>query len=341
MWLLSTDSARLRSFNGPEHVPGGYAILSHVWDEKEDSYQKLQAASLCYHTIGETPRDHVSTKLRMFCILAEKHGHHWAWADTSCINKESSAELTEGINSMFRYYTCAQVCYVYLKDVPQGDDVWDEDSSFRRSRWHTRGWTLQELIAPELVVFLSMDWEVIGTKAELAPLISQITQIPITVLTFEKDIADLSIAQRMSWAAGRTTTRQEDEAYCLLGIFSITMPTLYGEGRRAFYRLQEEIMKVSSDTSLLVWGREVSMEDLARLPPTAYHPQQNHDALHLSQSTYLLAESPFVFSWYKNIERDQAEAEGRVLSQRVGGRSLSFQATSTLILSFFTDSSPR
>ncbi|KAH9924635.1 uncharacterized protein BXZ73DRAFT_91226 [Epithele typhae] len=184
----------------------------------------------------------VSKKIRDFLIFAKRDGYDWAWADTCCIDKTSSAELTEAINSMFRYYSLAHICYVFLNDVEESQPGAPTfGASFRRSRWHTRGWTLQELLAPREVVFLSR-------------ILKQATGIPKAVLRSDKGITDVSIAARMSWASKRKTTRIEDEAYCLFGRFGVSMPTLYGEGRKAFYRLQEEIMKTSLDLSLFAWG---------------------------------------------------------------------------------------
>ncbi|KAI0700861.1 hypothetical protein C8T65DRAFT_657366 [Cerioporus squamosus] len=152
---------------------------------------------------------------------------------------------------MFRYYALADVCYVCLRDVP----LTGGSSPFRDSRWHRRGWTLQELLAPSVVFFLSESWEVLGSKADLAAELEEATGIPKSVLRRQTKLSDVSVARRMSWAAFRQTTRPEDEAYCLMGIFDVNMPTLYGEGRRAFQRLQEEIMKKSTDTTLFAWGR--------------------------------------------------------------------------------------
>ena len=254
MWLLNTTRAELHFFPSPESVPRGYAILSHVWDREEQTFQDTQNLRTQCAATGENPRDLASPKVRQFCILAEQHGYDWGWDDTCCIDKTSSADLSEAINSMFQYYSLAEVCYAYLRDVPHGPDRGVDTDAFKASVWHTRGWTLQELIAPEVVIFLSTDWEVMGSKADLADLLQESTNIPASVLSLETEVADISIAARMSWAAKRRTTRVEDEAYCLLGIFGINMPTLYGEGRKAFRRLQEEIMKQSVDTSLFAWG---------------------------------------------------------------------------------------
>ncbi len=255
MWLLSTARAELHSFASPEEVPDGYAVLSHVWDGEEQSFQDVQRIHRKCAKKGKNPRDFVCEKTRRCCELAESHGYKWVWIDICCIDKTSSAELSEAINSMFRYYALADICYGYLRDVPFLADVRGADAAcFVGAKWFRRGWTLQELIAPKFFLFISQSWQVLGTKADFAELIEDWSHIPAAVLRFEVSHTEYSIAQRMSWfGAGRETTRLEDEAYCLLGLFDIHMPPLYGEGRNAFRRLQEEIMKQSGDTTLFAW----------------------------------------------------------------------------------------
>lgn len=154
---------------------------------------------------------------------------------------------------MFIWYRDAQICYAYLQDVDSGEDYGNSSSSFSRSRWFTRGWTLQELIAPSKLVFLGSDWREIGSRSKLVETIAQVTGID--AFLFQHGVLGrYSIAQRMSWASKRQTTRVEDQAYCLLGIFGVNMPLLYGEGTRAFVRLQEEIMKQSDDHSIFAWS---------------------------------------------------------------------------------------
>ena len=258
MWLLSTDRAELYSFPSLDVIDGGYAILSHTWDKHEVTFQDLQRLRKRCKSSGENPRDIVSPKIRNCCIAAERDGYRWVWIDTCCIDKSSSTELSEAINSMFRWYSESEVCYAFLADVPSDDVVDTQDSAFRNSRWHTRGWTLQELIAPIHLVFLSTDhfgeWTRIGNKMALAWLLHEITGVPSQVLTRKVHFYDVSVAERMAWASKRMTTRIEDEAYALMGLFNVNMPTIYGEGRRAFRRLQEEIMKQSFDPSLFAWG---------------------------------------------------------------------------------------
>ena len=291
MWLLSTDRAELRSFPSPDNIGDEYAILSHVWDGQEMSFQDLRALHDDYRTTGRVPRDYVSPKIRHSCLLAQQHGYNWIWIDACCIDKTSSAELSEAINSMFRFYALAHACYVFLRDVPSNCILSDKDSAFRKSRWHERGWTLQELLAPKLVIFISSDWNVIGTKSELAYLLEEVTRIPVSVLRFEEDLSDVDIARRMSWAGTRKTTRLEDEAYCLMGIFGVNMPTLYGEGSKAFYRLQEEIMRTSGDASIFAWGIR---RDFNFASEHSYKFNPHHK--HLRETSYLLAFSPSLFS---------------------------------------------
>ncbi|KAI0752616.1 hypothetical protein C8Q80DRAFT_1147293 [Daedaleopsis nitida] len=160
---------------------------------------------------------------------------------------------------MYRWYRRASVCYAFLADYPTRLDhrrMPPEyyEGRFRRSRWFSRGWTLQELIAPQVVVFLTSDWEFLGTKASLADRVEQATGIDVLVLTGQKELREVSVARRLSWASRRITSVEEDHAYSLLGIFDINMPTLYGEGSRAFVRLQEEIIKRNPDQSLFAWG---------------------------------------------------------------------------------------
>ena len=254
MWLLSTSRAELHYFADPSVVDRGYAILSHRWEGNEQTLQDLQLIIRECCERGDNPRDHVSAKIRECCMLAERYGYLWLWIDSCCINKESSTELSEAINSMYNWYAQSEVCFAYLSDVPSNCDLYAPNSEFRTSKWHTRGWTLQELIAPSVVIFISREWDVLGNRCELAVLLQQTTRVPEKIL--EKTLLPSSycIAVRMSWAARRRTSRVEDEAYCLLGLFGVNMPTIYGEGRSAFLRLQKAIMESTLDTSIFAWG---------------------------------------------------------------------------------------
>ena len=309
MWFLDTGTAELHPFESPESVPGGYAVLSHVWDkDQEQTFQDIRGlqAKNDTPTRQTTQPDsggishRVAHKIREFCKIAKAYGYQWAWADTCCIDKTSSAELSEAINSMFRYYRLSDVCFVYLRDVhpdPRTPGGFDS-TRFRNSEWHTRGWALQELLAPRLVVFLAQDWSVIGTKASLTPLLQEATGIPTNVLRFEVDIAHVSVAQRMSWASKRRTTRPEDEAYCLMGIFGVNMPTLYGERDKAFYRLQEEIMKTCPDTSLFAWGNH---EPCTPGSSPSFEPLRDDTAGRFAAAQFLFASSPRPFASCRDV----------------------------------------
>ncbi|PIL33523.1 hypothetical protein GSI_04146 [Ganoderma sinense ZZ0214-1] len=304
MWLLSTDRAELHHFSSPELVPGGYAILSHTWGDYEQNFQDtpkapLQRSNSTSHEAN--PRNLATPKVYQSCILAERHGYRWIWNDTCCIDKTSSTELSEAINSMCRWYSFAEVCFVYMADVGSDDTLEAPDSAFRNAWWHSRGWTLQELIAPSVVIFVSRNWKTIGNKIELAHLLQDITGVPWQVLTGEEHYSSSSIAKRMSWASRRSTTRVEDEAYSLMGLFDVNMPPIYGEGRRAFQRLQQEIMRQSSDTTLFAWGGFTIHSD--RVDPL--EQEKIHELLNTSSQNhiYLLADSPKRFSkpWQQTL----------------------------------------
>ncbi|KAH9911092.1 heterokaryon incompatibility protein-domain-containing protein [Epithele typhae] len=283
MWLLGTARANLVFFPQPENVPRGYAILSHTWGGEEETFQKVQKLNPSRSSPPWfNPRDRLTPKVRSFLELAEKHGYEYAWVDTCCINKESSAELSEGINSMFRYYAVSTICYVYLSDVKFSDtnsaDMWLD---FRTSRWHTRGWTLQELIASRVLVFYSEQWISLGTKYELAERLENATGISAEVLRFEIPFTEASIATRISWAAHRETTRLEDAAYSLFGLFGVNMPTLYGEGRLAFCRLLMEISKTSRDPSIFLLGERLDVHGLDNLKSHLQRYPQSQTRRHL------------------------------------------------------------
>ncbi|KAI0329307.1 HET-domain-containing protein [Cubamyces sp. BRFM 1775] len=285
MWLLSTASLELREFSNASQVEGGYAILSHVWQDVERSFQDI----LRLQTRGiQTYSDpQVGFKIRESVKVAKALGLAWLWIDTCCINKTSSSELEESINSMFRWYTEARVCFAYLHDVPDDCHVEAPDSKFRTSKWFTRGWTLQELIAPRQLIFLSANWFTLGTKAALADVLEEITGVDAGILTFRRALQHVSVARRLAWASRRVTSKVEDEAYSLMGLFDVTMSTIYGEGKNAFRRLQEEIMKRSPDHSLFAWGRTLP----AVMPYAPETHRHKRDAL-----SSLFAPSPSSFS---------------------------------------------
>ncbi|KAF4627169.1 hypothetical protein G7Y89_g10983 [Cudoniella acicularis] len=246
MRLINVKACSLELFTDPVSVP--YAILSHTWAEDEISFQDLEGDREAL----ELREGFV--KIRETCRLAIENGLDYAWVDTCCIDKTSSAELSEAINSMFKWYGSAAVCYAFLSDLSKSPSSGDELlKSLEHCRWFTRGWTLQELIAPPEVLFLDEDWNPRGTKSELRLHLELITGVDRTVLYDSTQLSMIPLAKRMSWAAKRKTSRIEDLAYCLLGIFDINMAMIYGEGPKAFIRLQEEILKKTTDLSLFAW----------------------------------------------------------------------------------------
>ncbi|KAF2843948.1 HET-domain-containing protein, partial [Plenodomus tracheiphilus IPT5] len=218
-----------------------YAILSHTWgaDDEEVTLADLEM------DVGSSKKGY--RKLQFCADQAAKHGLRYFWVDTCCIDKSSSAELAEAINSMFAWYRDAARCYVYLSDVSTGSlnsgttAQQDWYSAFQQSRWFTRGWTLQELVAPVSVEFFSVEGQQLGNKYSLMQELHGITGISVEALQ-GGPLDRLSVDERMSWLGKRQTKREEDAAYSMLGIFDVHMPVIYGEGlRKAFLRLRREI----------------------------------------------------------------------------------------------------
>ncbi|KAI5365084.1 Putative heterokaryon incompatibility [Septoria linicola] len=239
MWLLNARTKELVKCDDEVTIYGRYAILSHVWGKEEVTFQDIE------HNVSGLKQKRGYAKIERACQQALSEKLEFLWVDTCCINKLSSAELSEAINSMYRWYYEAKVCYAYLVDVPVVD--------LRSSKWFTRGWTLQELIAPGFVEFYDSTWRSIGNKFDMLVELASITSIDINVLRDRSTLKSTSVAARLAWAANRQTSKKEDEAYSLMGIFDVNMPMIYGEGSKAFARLQEEIIKTYEDPSILAW----------------------------------------------------------------------------------------
>lgn len=286
-WLSpGTQERLLRLINNEDNI---VIARSRGWQWPLSTYEDEKVVNL-----GEPSHRMIKfgySKILAACLKARSDGWIYLWADTNCIDKTSSAELSEAINSMYTWYRNAAVCYVYMLDVQTSDsngayleatqvgfERWGSwITSFRRSRWFRRGWTLQELLAPRKVHFHSQDWTFLGTKADMTPLLAEITRVDEKYLQYAQDIRSASIAQRMAAVADRTTTRPEDIAYCLLGLFNVNMPLLYGEGAMAFVRLQEEIMKVSDDHSIFAWTWVAELT--GNTPPKTIETQRSHPCL--------------------------------------------------------------
>ncbi|KAF5021350.1 hypothetical protein F66182_6618 [Fusarium sp. NRRL 66182] len=271
MYLIDVSTFKLQEFYSD--IPR-YAILSHTWGRTQDevTFQEMS------NPAPGIKLKRGYRKIELCARQAQQDGLSYCWVDTCCIDKSSSAELSEAINSMFSWYKNAVICYIYLEDVDR-DDPFGE--SFERARWFSRGWTLQELIAPRKRRFYDQSWSCIGEISRemrsdcrvngfyvgknarptmeatpqypsLAAKVKDITGISAEVFD-NPDLETFSAATKMSWASVRETTRVEDQAYCLLGIFNVNMPLLYGEGANAFIRLQEEIIRKKADHTLFAW----------------------------------------------------------------------------------------
>ncbi|OHF00433.1 heterokaryon incompatibility protein [Colletotrichum orchidophilum] len=296
MWLLNTTTYELRMFIDGTDMPP-YAILSHTWGPDEVTFQDIQNLPLASTKAG-------FTKIQGCCTQALRHNIDWAWIDSCCIDKTSSAELSEAINSMYSYYLLSRVCFVYLGDVPPLSyslPPMGRLPSLASSRWFTRGWTLQELIAPRRTIFYTSDWSRLGTKGvhtDERPFIqdlSSITGIFESVLAKTRHPRDYSVAERMSWAANRQTTRAEDQAYCLMGLFGVNIPVLYGEGlKHAFQRLQHEIIRTSPDETIFAWRAD---------PQQVVVDPYTRERRSRSVTSGLLADSPADFARSHDIHQ--------------------------------------
>ncbi|KAI6118034.1 heterokaryon incompatibility protein-domain-containing protein [Pisolithus sp. B1] len=244
-----------------EHHDGSaeYVIVSHRWED-EVNYKEMAA----FMGMDDRCRSNVRRrtgykKIIKSCKQAKLDNYQWIWIDTCCIDKRSSSELQEAINSMYRWYEKSQKCYAYLDDVEDSSFPSRQDfSKFHKAngwpKWFSRGWTLQELIAPKQVEFFNKDWVTVGRKEELEEALERITRIPIDVLRDGRKRMYFCVAQIISWAADRETTRPEDRAYSLLGLFDVDMQMTYGEGKKVFQKLQLAIIAKYSDYSIFAWN---------------------------------------------------------------------------------------
>ncbi|CAH0044800.1 unnamed protein product [Clonostachys solani] len=292
MRLLHTSSLDLVEI--PDDAVPSYAILSHTWGDQEITLQDMERViandSDNRSAVNRVTQKDGYRKVKAAAAMALSRGLEYLWVDTCCIDKSSSAELSEAINSMYLWYQQSEECYAFLSDVgPEVVEDWtDPQSSLYGSRWFTRGWTLQELVAPSAVLFYANDWTFLGRKDKpesFTRVISEVTGVGCEVLDGRIDPLQLSVSARMAWASRRQTTRREDVAYCLMGLFQVNMPLLYGEGTRAFRRLQEAILQQTDDQSLFAWNSADDIED------------EDQDAL-----STLLAKSPAQFAYAGDIQ---------------------------------------
>ena len=254
MRLLNTSTYELHDYG--EAVPE-YAILSHRWQPPEISFESLNAAEL-RDPSRQTPQ---LDKIRKACAKARERMPplDWLWMDTCCIDKKNAVEETKSINSMFEWYYRATVCYAYLLDVDKSipsRQIFESQNPKRhqqKSEWFERGWTLQELLAPQNMEFYDRNWKFMGTKKELSGALQSVTGIDGKYLAGQISFKTASVATRMSWMAGRTTTVVEDIAYSMIGLLNVNLTLQYGEGVKAFIRLQRTLMENSTDESIFAW----------------------------------------------------------------------------------------
>ena len=324
MRLLHAKDLTFHEFLGSDKPE--YAIISHRWSNQEISHKDFLRDRQRFVDGG--CEGYGWEKIAMACKIALDGGYQWIWIDTICIDKSSSAELTEAINSMYAWYELSKVCYVFLPDVhrlenkPQQDQIQEgyqvvpnkalfetaeflkryaaddenrtyasfSEKEFRDSNWFGRAWTLQELLAPSRLYFYNSQFRYIGSRDCLASFISQTTGIPrdfvdATPENRHRRITNASVAERMKWASKRVATREEDIAYSLLGVFGVNMPLLYGEGSRAFRRLQTEIIRTSDDESIFAWSHLRSTYSTGAM--LAFSIEQFSQATSIEQRNYV------------------------------------------------------
>ncbi|KAK2593516.1 hypothetical protein QQS21_008782 [Conoideocrella luteorostrata] len=239
-----------------------YAVLSHTWGPDEVVFADLA------RTFSHWQRKDGYQKIEFCANQARRHGLQYFWVDTCCIDKSDSIELQTAIYSMFRWYRDAKRCYVFLADVssstapgrPNSITPWED--AFRRSRWFTRGWTLQELIAPKTVDFYSKEGDWLGDKRSLEHIIRDVTGIPASALRGTA-LSNFPVLEREAWARNRQTKHEEDMAYSLFGIFDVHVPLMYGEGlHKAQTRLREEVQKATKGTQMNDFSVTFSLSDV-------------------------------------------------------------------------------
>jgi len=238
---VSDDGHFIQERFAKDSIPP-YAILSHRWSTREDDEVTFKEIAE-----GTCDKEKPGYKKLQFCSARAKvDGLHYFWVDTCCINQSDQNELSTAIYSMFRWYQKAVKCYVYLGDIYVGDQddqsiITATESALSKSEWFSRGWTLQELLAPERVEFYTRDGVCLGDKSSLDLQITEITDIPILAIRGQS-LSRFTPKEIFGWVERRHTKIAEDKAYCLLGVFNVSMLLDYGEGEKmAFSRLYREI----------------------------------------------------------------------------------------------------
>ncbi|KAK4494325.1 hypothetical protein PRZ48_014623 [Zasmidium cellare] len=327
MRLINVQSLELESYS--EGTIPSYITLSHRWlDEKDEvKFEEYDDEREKYYQ-GQQVREGFE-KIWRLCEFVRKGAFVdrkgkpvlWVWVDTCCIDKRSSSELSESINSMARYYWDAVLCVAYLADVPSGGP----DQTIWQSEWFTRGWCLQELLFPWEIVFCDKVWGMLGRKRDgwFQRQLSARTGIDEECLESRDTMLRQCVAKKMSWASRRVTKRTEDLAYCLLGLFNIQMALLYGEGMNAFARLQEEIVRQTDDESVFAWTLPESMHKEGRDEP-------DRDFTRWTIRNSVLIESQSVFAphpkYFGNCWRAHLAGNMKRPPYRITNKGLEFQS---------------
>ncbi|KAK7443569.1 hypothetical protein VKT23_015742 [Stygiomarasmius scandens] len=242
--FLDTDTLEIVEFSENTTI-SRYAILSHVWIEGEEIIHKEFT-----HLGDSSIKSKLGyQKIEAACKQARHDGIRYIWVDTCCIKQEDHADVSANITSMYGYYQNAEVCYVYLMDVQEKSEMFTHpDKSCRGTEWLRRGWTLQELLAPRTVIFFSKNWQCVGDKHQLRDDLHRITNIPIAVLCSEQSIRDIDVLTRMTWIMQRTTTKEQDRAYCLQGLLGLSVKPNYNEtSLTSFSRLGQALFDARPD----------------------------------------------------------------------------------------------
>lgn len=305
-WIITTNDYGVQkdAFIGSEVIdketkrPKKYAILSHRWDDPEVKFNTMQPDDI-----------YRSTKLRGACDIARMAKIDYIWIDSVCMDKTNAVETSRNLNSMFDYYQHAEMCITYLWDV----DATSRSQRFRKSDdpdsysdWFYRGWTLQELLASPTMWFYDVKWKFIGDKrdAQVKRELQDATNIATEFLKGDLEFRTASVATKMSWMAGRRTTHIEDIAYSMLGIFNITMDAQYGEGMRAFLRLQKLLFE-GKDESLFAWTTGERLLCYSQV-------SQSETPIWKPETWGLLAPSPDCFRGSGNVDKpDPKSVEDR------------------------------
>jgi len=320
-----SETEVLKRFSDDESKRLEYAILSHCWSTKEGEeigFKEMMALGKKNGREALQGRPGYN-KIVASCRQAHRDGLLWLWIDTCCIDEP---ERAEALKLMYQWYQQATKCYAYLHDLVGNSLPTGEDD--RKLRWFFRGWTLQELVAPRVVLFFNQGWEPIGDKGKLRSELTKITTIPEQILAAGRfphpdDPCRPSAAQIMSWAANRETTKIEDRAYSLMGLFDVRMEMTYGEREEAFYRLQEAILGKYNDHSIFAWFRkEPRPGNVLADDPSDFG--NSADVLRMDPA---IAFNNSTSAAEEGIQVGQRHAKARLLITRCLGSSYHFQAT--------------